>query len=201
MTEAAIVVATYGDEARWGALAEAAIASAEQQTVVSQTVYVHGDSLHEARNAGAAQTDSEWLIFLDADDTLDPHYVEQMLKGTGDLRQPMTLGVYPDGTTDAPVFIPPKASFADGNWMVIGTPVRRCFFEAAGGWSDEALYEDWALWWRCWLAGAEIGKAFGAIYRITVHPDGGGRNLPQRGVQEYWFRQIANTYSSLARAS
>lgn len=199
MDDVAVVVGTYGDEATWTPLAERALASVATQTVPTTAIHVHDTTLARARNAGAAKTIGEWLVFLDADDELDPAYVERMLEGQGDLRQPMTLGVYPDGREDAaPVFIPPKRSFAEGNWLVVGTAVRRSLFDAVGGWGEEALYEDWALWWRCWNEGGKVGQAPGAIYRVSVNDT--GRNRPDRARQIQWFNQISATLSPVSRS-
>jgi Glycosyl transferase family 2 len=188
-----VVIGTYGDLAKWQPKALKAMESAEKQTLKpTEIIWTHAKTLEEARNDGAYLGQSEWIIHLDADDTLDENYIEKMMQGTGDLRQPMTLGVYEDGHTDPEaVFIPAKSDFSQGNWLVIGTMVRRSCFEAAGGWGNEELYEDWSLWWRCWLEGAEIGKAEGAIYRVTVNPT--GRNLPERSKQVYWFERIVQS--------
>lgn len=196
--QVAVVVGTYGDFTHWGPLAEVAIESA-WKAGASDVVSYHGYSLADARNGGAQMTTAEWLVFLDADDTLDEGYVEGVLNGVGDLRQPKTIGVYPDGRVDSEaVLIPTKPTFRHGNWLVVGTAVRRHFFDLAGGWGEEALYEDWALWIRCWLAGAEIGTAPEAIYRVHVNPE--GRNLPDRDTQAEWFRQIEETYRPIAQS-
>lgn len=97
--EVTVVVATYGDVS-WVKKAIKASRSVDEQTIAVEAIYSHGDSLHQARNSGAALAKSEWLIFLDADDALDPGYVEAMLAGSGDLRQPATIGMYDNGTYD-----------------------------------------------------------------------------------------------------
>jgi glycosyltransferase involved in cell wall biosynthesis len=193
MNEVAVVVGTYGDKEIWGPLADRAVLSVEKQTVKASVIWSHGETLQAARNNGARLTRSNWLVFLDADDTLDPGYVEGILAGTGDVRQPMTLGVYDDGhEDDYPVLIPRKKSFADGNWIVIGAGVRRELFENVGGFLDEPYAEDWSLWWRCQKAGGKIGIAPRAIYRVSVNP--AGRNEPDRAFKEHWFKTIADRY-------
>ena len=59
--------------------------------------------------------------------------------------------------------------------MVIGTLVRRELFLAAGGFRDLRAYEDWDLWIRCWMLGADPVLVTGAIYR--AHRRAGGRNI------------------------
>lgn len=190
MTSIGIVVATFGNEVRWAPLAERAIASAASQEVPDglelKTVWTHGDSLHEARNEGADLVKTDWLIFLDADDTLRPGYVKAMIEGHGDIRQPETVTAgNPD---EQPIFIPPKDSLRSGNWIVIGAACRASLFYQVGGFRDLPIYEDWDLWIRMANAGAEIGQAPGAVYEVTVMPD--SRNQADHEVAVYWFNRI-----------
>jgi glycosyltransferase involved in cell wall biosynthesis len=195
-----IVVSVFGDTAAWEPLARRAIASAERQSAPAEVIYSTGSTLQDARNSGAARAQGDWLVFLDADDTLDWLYVEKMLEGTGDVRQPATLGVHLDGREDpAPVMIPRRNHFSEGNWVVVGAGVRHDLFDEVGGFSYEDLYEDWSLWWRCWLAGGEIGTAPEAIYRVSVHAPGEGRNQPAPQQQQYWFKEISDRLRSQPR--
>lgn len=169
MSSVTVIVGTFGDEAAWKPLADRAVESAVQQTVLpDELLWVHRDSLQEARNTGAEMAASEWLIFLDADDELDEQYIESMLRAPGDLRRPMTLGVYEDGSEDdSPIFIPRKP-LLEANYIVIGAMCRREQFLRLGGFDDYPILEDWALWLKFALDDAEISDAHGAIYRVHV---------------------------------
>lgn len=173
-----VAVGTFGDHS-WVDLARSrALASVERQSrQPDQVVHVHAATLHEARNAAAAQLATEWVIFLDADDELDQRYVEAMLAGRGDLRQPATMGVHPDGREETPVVIPPKP-LMEGNYIVIGAMVRLEQFHRVGGFLDWPAWEDWCLWVRCWMDGAEIAAVPEAVYRVYVAPR--GRNVLPR---------------------
>lgn len=175
-----IVVGTYGP-APWVKTAESAMLSAVEQTARCDVVHVHSDTLAKARNLGAAAPGSNWLVFLDGDDTLDQRYVERMLEAPQvDMRQPATLGVYPDGREDAePVLIPPKPSIRQGNWFVIGTMVRRDLFLDAGGFGEEAAWEDWSAYSRMFGLGATWTSVPQAIYRVGVND--GSRNSKVAG--------------------
>lgn len=194
-----IIIGTYGDEAVWGVWAQTAVESARQQSVQSEILHVHAPTLAQARNVGASEAKGKWLVFLDADDTLDEKYVENMLSAAEPktLMQPATLGVV-DGREDPfPVVIEPAASLLDRNHMVIGTMLERDLFIDAGGFREWSMYEDWDLWLRCWINGATWKPVPGAIYRVNVRTD--GRNNQSRDAQVAVYNQIRNELMPLAR--
>lgn len=169
-----VVIGTYGDLDDWGPLAYRAYRSVKHQTRPPEEIFwVHGPTLHQARNAGAEQATSRWLIFLDADDTLDPHYIEAMLAAEGDIRYPSTLGVVEGREDDYPVLAEPR-NLKTGNFITIGAMVRWSDFMEVEGFDDYSCLEDWDLFLRIWLNGAEIQGVEDAIYRVTVRP--GSRN-------------------------
>lgn len=196
METVGVVIPTYGDLRHWGPLAKKAFASVEAQSVPAAVItHQHEETLQQARNMGASNTNTDWLIFLDADDTLDPGYIEGILNGQGDVRQPKTVGIYPDGRVDTPTLIPKRLSFRMGNWIVVGAGVRRELFVKAGGWSDDPILEDMDLWIRCWLAGGDIGTAPEAIYQ--VHINSTGRNSMPDFEGGKWFNRIMKRYPNL----
>jgi glycosyltransferase involved in cell wall biosynthesis len=173
-----VAVATFGDR-EWTHRAQAAILSASPQAPV---VYVHGATLHDARNAALEQVETEWVVFLDADDQLEAGYVEALAQGSCDLRAPAVR--YVNGRRAAAPYVPRVAGHhhactADclphGNWLVVGSAVRADMVRDVGGWWDEPIYEDWSLWLRCWKAGATVEAVPAAIYRAHVRPDSRNR--------------------------
>ena len=178
-----IVVASYGDR-QWIDLAhERATRSAMQQG--APVIYVHGLTLHGARNAGLAQVETEHVVFLDADDELEPGYLDAMLTGTADLRAPAVWYVKSSGRAQAP-YVPRVAGHThactgeciasgDGNWIVIGAMVRTEMVRRAGGWRDWPCYEDFDLWMRVLLLGATVEALPAAIYRAHVRQDSRNR--------------------------
>jgi GT2 family glycosyltransferase len=204
-----VVVATFGDEDHWGRLAAYAMESAEDQAVCPDNIlWCHGGTLAEARNAGAMEVGTEWVVFLDADDTLGHHYIESMAAAKEDddgrtLFQPQTAGVhnrYEEGAyVEEPVFITPAASLLDRNHMVIGTMVSMDLFSLVGGFREFQMYEDWDLWLRCWiLGGARWTQVEGAVYEVTVRPD--GRNNQDGKTQIRVYNQIRGEMLREARA-
>lgn len=193
-----VVIATYGDKFLWDALAERAMHSAENQVTRPNVIWrTHGDdteNLAHARNVGATESEADWLIFLDADDELDPYYVEAMLLGEGDIRQPSTIGVVNGVEDDFPVLIQPNpGGFMVGNHLVIGCMLRRELFNQVGGFRDLPVLEDWDLWIRMRLAGAQVGTCPKAIYR--VHVRSASRNTEANGHHDF-YRQIQSEYQA-----
>lgn len=175
-----VVVATFGS-CDWVDLARArAIPSAEALGV--PVVHVHGETLHDARNDGVLQADTEWVCHLDADDELEAGYFEAMAASTADLRAPAVRYVRGPGHTSSR--LPRVAGHAhrcaaeclpEGNWLVIGTLVRAAMVVDAGGWRDFPWSEDWDLWLRCYQAGASVEAVPRAIYRAHVRRDSRNR--------------------------
>jgi cellulose synthase/poly-beta-1,6-N-acetylglucosamine synthase-like glycosyltransferase len=189
-----IAVGTYGSD-DWHDLAkERAIPSAEAQGV--PVVHVHGGTLAEARNAALEQVETEFVIHLDADDELTPGYIDAMSTGTADLRAPAIRQVRA-GRVGRP-FMPQvwkhkHACSAEclraGNWIVIGACVRTELVRDVGGWEEWGWSEDWALWARCWKAGATIEAIPGAVYRAHVRPASRNHCL-SNGETVEWHRRI-----------
>lgn len=173
--EVSIIVGTHGDDT-WRTLAEErALPSAHAQSMpANEVIHIHADSLKNARNQGAKQATSEWLCFLDADDELHRHYILRMSEGTADLRGPAVQYINPDGMVNRPYVIEPM-DLRNGNYLVIGTMVRRQMFFDVGGFRDWEFYEDWCLWQRCWLAGATIEQLPGAVYKAHMRTDSRNR--------------------------
>lgn len=128
-------------------------------------------SIASCRNAAAERARGEWLLFLDADDRLAPGYVQAMTQTLPSVngRSLLTPRVsYVAGRGGyrhrSPTFWP-EVDMRGGNWLVIGTLVRRDFFFEVGGFRDFPHgLEDWNLWARCVRAGATIVKVPGAVY-------------------------------------
>lgn len=172
-----IVVGTYGPEDLWDSIAQCAMESAQNQSHPAEVIRSHGDTLQHARNYGAEEATGEWLVFLDADDELDSGYVEAMLGGDGDIRQPSTLGIVDGRPDDYPVLIP-RRNLLEANFLVIGSMVRRALFLDVGGFDDYPVLEDWGLWLKLWIEGAQIGSAPDAIYKVHVNQDGRNNHDP-----------------------
>lgn len=189
-----IIVGTYGNES-WANLARSrAIPSAERQES-AEVIHIHGESLSEVRNEGARRAQGETLVFVDADDELALGYTDAILKASGMLRTPAVQWVKPEGE-EPPMLIPPTNLFRR-NYLVIGTAIPRDLFFEMGGFGSEPCYEDWALFLRCWLAGATIEQVPDAIYRAWWNPI--GRNSTDRYTAVYTKRAVRRVNLNAAR--
>jgi glycosyltransferase involved in cell wall biosynthesis len=175
-----VCVGTFGDS-DWGGLAQRrAIPSAEAQGV--PVVHRHASTLAAARNEALEAAETDWVIFLDADDELAPGYVDAMDCGDADIRGPMA--VYLRGGRRERLWQPRVAGhrhdchagcLPEGNWLLIGSAARTDLLREVGGWRDFEWSEDWDTWLRCYKAGATFELVRGALYRAHVRPDSRNR--------------------------
>lgn len=173
-----VIIGYYGHKASWEPLVDRAVVSVQNQTQPCQLIVSYEETLQQARNFGAEKAHGEQLVFLDADDELDPRYVEALNRVEGDVKQPSTLGVVNGVEDDEPVLIPEK-NLITGNYIVIGAGLNRNLFFTVGGFRDLPVAEDWDLFVRCWLAGGRVVKCPEAIYRVHVNPHGRNRQDDQ----------------------
>lgn len=163
-----IIVATYGGN-DWR---DMGAATAD----LYHAVHVHGHTLAQARNTAAERADSEWLIFLDADDSLAPGYVDAMAAASADLRAPRLQLHYSGGRIVTPDLA--SRDIERTNPCCIGTAIRRSLFLACGGFPELAGWEDWALFLRAYRRGASIAHVPAAVYRQSVRPRSRNQTVP-----------------------
>lgn len=169
-----VAVGTFGDPA-WVQLAhERAIPSAE--TLGVPVVHRHGRTLASGRNEALALVETPNVVFLDADDELEPGFIATLAAGSAHLRVPAVR--YVRGSMEHAAYIPRVPGhehdctgdcLPDGNFMVIGTWAPTELLVRVGGFEEWPVYEDWALWLRCWRAGATIERIPNAVYRAHVN--------------------------------
>lgn len=161
-------------------------------------IHVHADTLHDARNKAVAEVDTEWVVHLDADDELEPGFVDGIAAGSADVRAPAVRYVNEGWVNQRPPIMPWVAGHShqchagclpEGNWIVVGAAVRAELVRRVGGWRDWPMYEDWDLWLRCSLAGATIEPVPQAVYRAYARA--GSRNrAPDRDVRDRTHQAI-----------
>jgi len=205
MHDVTVVVATFGAP-EWERMAlERAVPSAEAEGV--SVVHVHGDSLHEARNAGLALVNTEFVCFLDGDDELEPGFFTAIADAPmADVRAPSIRYLHPGryrstfGEAEGAAVMPQVVvhghqhqchaeCLAYGNWVVVGAPARTELVRAVGGFGDWLCAEDWALWISVWQAGGTFAQAPAAVYRS--HVLSGSRNRMGGAVTTQTYTAIA----------
>lgn len=163
-----ICVATAGDE-WWRKLAKSrAIPSAKAQGVPVVTTH-YRSGVTDARNAAARKVQTEWMMFLDADDELAPGYVEAIGRATGDLRVGALTYLYPDGRRESIDLS--RRNMERSNRCHIGTAIRTETFWSCGGFPGFVRWDDWAIFLRAYRRGARIEHVADAEYLAHVRPD------------------------------
>jgi glycosyltransferase involved in cell wall biosynthesis len=181
--DVSVVIATYGGQ-QWRTLAHQR-AGPSAQALNVPVIYVHAGALAQARNAGLAEVRTERVVFVDADDELEPGYLDAMATGTADVRGPAVR--YVQGVKAADPRVPDVPGhdhggcggpcLLAGNWLVVGALVSTELLHRVGGWGNEPIYEDWAIWLRCYKAGASFEAIPTAIYRAHVRTGSRNRSL------------------------
>lgn len=136
-------------------IAKEAVNSARAQTVPCNVIRIddtEGRGAAWARNEGAKQGSAPFLVFLDADDILHPHFIEHTLQKYSERSY-----VYTDWRTyeDTVRFAVDRTNFFKvGMFHIITTLLPRAAFEAVGGFNEQLLaLEDEDLYYRLQVAG------------------------------------------------
>lgn len=171
-----ICITTYGAD-HWPVIAqERAHPSALAQNAW-QVILHHEPNLTigPARNAAAEHATGEWLLFLDADDELEPGYVDAMTNAICSRQRPEPALLQPAvryvrNHRVSPAYLVPEQDLRHTNYLVVGTVLRRELFEQVGGFSDYPHgFEDWSLWAKSYQAGARVFPVPQAIYRAYIN--------------------------------
>lgn len=196
-----VVVATFGGDEWHELAAQRAVPSAQAQGV--PVIHARDKTLARARNLGLAGVASEFVIFLDADDELEPGYVDAMADADADIRAPRVRCMRDGKEVRRGLFMPQIGihmrdrahqcsgeCLPFGNWIVIGACARTAVVREVGGFEEWPIYEDWALWLRCWKAGATVAPVPDAIYRQHLAVDSRNHVGPAYEDRAGWHERI-----------
>lgn len=162
-----VIVTTWGSDL-W---ANAGVANALRHGARFHHIDSSTVSAGEARNHAVEIIDPKgWICFLDADDRLDTGYLDAMAAAVRHDRQLLTPAL---ALGDRPAECYGSRDIINGlNPCPIGTLIHRDLFDEVGGFWDEPAWEDWSLFRRAVLQGAEIKFVHDAIYRAADNPTG-----------------------------
>lgn len=148
--------------------------------------------LGDNRNFGIAHTRGKYICCLDADDLLNPTYLEKALflletQGFDVVSSAYELfgdtsGVY------RPMERPALPDLVEGNHVAVCGVFRRSMWEEVGGYADTGLgekfvYEDWRFWVRLAARGARFTNIVNEpLFRYRVHSKSLSRSA---GVRPY----------------
>lgn|GEM_PF-1242786 len=227
-TFCSILVATYGDpaweELSWSRAYPSTVGQGMKEpfdgTVETIVHHLEDGTLAQARNQAAARAEGEWLCFLDADDELEPFYVEEMYRrllllwhGDGidhpgfplpDLLLAPAVRYWAGDGREPGAGIPNIGGWPRTSECVIGTLMPRLAFLEAGGFQETTsdgtpltIYEDYATFLALWDAGAHLVHVPDAVYRAHVRPN--SRNVaggdPMKVYNAIWADHLARTAS------
>lgn len=171
-----VVIATFG-EWKWQEEGADTCLSIEHLPNVDNVIHIHGDDLASARNQGAKEIGTDYIVFLDADDFLCDDYVnvlKENLEPGNVLYQPQTIAWFGDDKFEGrPEFIPDR-NMSISNNLVIGTAVTSRY----GVEFDSTLpaLEDWDFFLRMISLGARVKQVPGMIYYVGINEN--SRNNP-----------------------
>ncbi|MGH7156958.1 MAG: glycosyltransferase family 2 protein [Candidatus Saccharimonadales bacterium] len=134
------------------------------------------------KNLGIELTTTSWTVFLDADDILEPEYLEMVYKRS-------VSGKYDVVYTDLKYFgtkneILRAGSYnfnrfiGTGNFVHNSALILTSYLKQVGGYKDvmRGGYEDWELYITLAEAGARFGYVAKPLLRYRQHGQHGGRN-------------------------
>ncbi|WP_127145213.1 glycosyltransferase [Pelagibacterium montanilacus] len=162
------------------------------RVVLREGRHLAGDN----RNFGILQSQSPYIVCLDADDMLHPTYVEKALFMAEHLGfDVVSTALRMFGARADKVGILPRPSLSDmmhGNHMSTCALFRRELWQQVGGFRDFGLgadhaAEDWDFWMRLSAKGARFGNIWGECllnYRVHhTHSLSSGPGVPELAVQ------------------
>ncbi len=197
--EVTICIATYGSE-YWGNLGHETFKN--MGSLFPKVVHSHSPNttLAQIRNDILRDINTEYVIFLDADDKLRPDYIERMSEvEQADVIVPSVS--YQRNLVVGPPHIP-KVSYCShdgfcgpdcldrGNYVVIGAAARTAALRAVGGFREWPMYEDWDLWLRMAQVGYSFVNCPEAVY-LATHNENSRNRAPSQEQRLEAHRAIA----------
>jgi glycosyltransferase involved in cell wall biosynthesis len=141
---------------------------------ITRMISAEPNGIANARNVGVSAATSDMIVPLDADDWIEPKFVERCLERmTGSVGVVGTYLQWPDGRVQKPWAPYDAQAFLEGNRLFACSMFRRECWETVGGYDElPALYEDWLFWAKVACHGWKIDVVPEPLYRYCPHPGG-----------------------------
>lgn len=161
------------------------------------------------RNAGILAAKGRLICCLDADDTLDPTYLEKaayLLEAH--FYDIVSTGINFTGARTGKIDVmesPDLEAMVNGNHITTCAVFRRSLWEQVGGYFDtgkgqDHVAEDWDFWLRCVAAGARVRNITGEhLFNYFVHDRGSLSSSDVRSIA-YQRKSIMNRNKVLLTA-
>ncbi len=144
-------------------------------------------SIGAARNLGIEMTDAKYIISLDADDWVEPTYIEDCLErmtdGVGIVAPSL---VWPDGTVQHPKEPVTAEHLAQENCIFGASMFRRSAWDSVGKYDESPrTYEDWDLWLRIVRVGWIVSPIREPLLHYCPEPNCSSARMSPADHEEY----------------
>jgi len=133
-------------------------------------IYIQNSGVAHVRNAGSVNATGDYLLFLDADDEIEPTYIEKTLEEMkGDVQVVYTdmqfignaVGVVGQPETEKMKECQPIPSTC--------ALIDRRVFEQVGGFDNSEIFEDWGFWNRVYDKGFKFKHIREPLFKYRKH--------------------------------
>ena len=155
------------------------------------------------RHEGVLISQSEHIIFLDADDCLDEYFIEAMIQTKAatkaDIIYPNVL-LWSNWSKEHPMKnacheAPDEVTWEkmmEYNQVVVSSLIPRVLYNAVGGFGNEPILEDYAFFLRCMSGGYTFAKSKQSVLRYRQREN--GRNRRSHELKNQWYYKIKSDY-------
>lgn len=149
----------------------------------------------DARNFGIRQTQADLILPLDADDWIEPRFVELSLPHfeNPNVGAVATGLIWPDGRVQWPVSPFTLEAFRTGNRMFCCSMFRRRAWEEIGGYDVGPTYEDWLLWMSMVARGWEIAAEWTPLFHYCPQTNGSSARMAP-GAHQWYVEYLLSKY-------
>jgi len=164
-----VFIPIYGDLNKYLPFLQRSAMSVYNQSVKADVFFVSiSDNLMDARNKAGLNANTDYIIFLDVDDELDLHYIENILKSDADIIVPSVHRVYEDGRIDTDQYWFTPIDLLERNYIVIGAAIKTSKFKEVNGFRDLECLEDWDFFIRAEEKGCTFEQSTNSIYKAHI---------------------------------